>query len=64
MIITVFKKLDSEVVKSMIYDRDKKRMLDEGWLETYAEADAVVKRTRKSKESQGESDGDDSGATS
>jgi hypothetical protein len=64
MIVTVFKKLDSEVVKSMIYDRDKKRMLDEGWLETYVEADAVVKRTRKSKESQGESDGDDSGATS
>ena len=63
-IVTLFKKLDSEVVKAMVYSRDKKRMTDEGWLETYDEADVVVKRQRKSKETQEADDGDDSGATS
>jgi hypothetical protein len=53
MIVTVFKKLDSEIIKSMIYARDKDRMAKDGWLDTPAEAELT----------KGASDGDDSSAT-
>lgn len=64
-IVTLFKKIDSEIVKAMIYSRDKNRMMTERWVHTFAEAETVektepVKRQRKSK---GAKDGDDSGAT-